>query len=414
MVHGDDGLDELTTTDGLEVLSLERRRDPHVRGRPARPRARAGDHGAAAGRAPGGERRRSRRACSTGKPGPHRDIVMLNAGAALMVAGARCHARRGHRDRRRGDRRRAGGGGARAVRARFRRTPRRSSGAVSAVVRVPASSANLGPGVRHARHGVGPARRARIRRRRDTRRRSRGRRAPSRHRSRSAGRVASAASGSGRRSRSVEGWATRGAVRVGGLVAAHLQHHGPAEDDLIAARPHWLSVATELEGHADNVAASIFGGVVAAGRRVEQCGSRCRSTRRRWCGRRRPPPRPKRHGPRCRRRCRSRMRSSTSGGRRCSSPRSPPATSLRYGRRPRIGCTNRCGFTPLLRRASHSRRRWRPARGVAGCRARGRPIATLCRHDAVDAVVAAMAALPEPASTKVLRLDHAGAVIEAS
>ena len=55
-----------------------------------------------------------------------------------------------------------------------------------------------------------------------------------------------------------------GAVRVGGLVAAHLQHHGPAEDELIAARPHWLSVASELEDHADNAAASIFGGVVAA------------------------------------------------------------------------------------------------------------------------------------------------------
>ena len=54
-----------------------------------------------------------------------------------------------------------------------------------------------------------------------------------------------------------------GAMRVGGIVAAHLQQHGAAEDELIAARPQWLGVATELEGHADNAAASIYGGVVA-------------------------------------------------------------------------------------------------------------------------------------------------------
>lgn len=47
-----------------------------------------------------------------------------------------------------------------------------------------------------------------------------------------------------------------GAVRLGGIIAAQLQ---AGELDRSAA----LALATELEGHADNVAASLFGGVVA-------------------------------------------------------------------------------------------------------------------------------------------------------
>lgn len=55
-----------------------------------------------------------------------------------------------------------------------------------------------------------------------------------------------------------------GAARVGGLVLAHAQRHGTDHDALRAARPTMLAVATELEGHPDNVAASLYGGVVAA------------------------------------------------------------------------------------------------------------------------------------------------------
>lgn len=55
-----------------------------------------------------------------------------------------------------------------------------------------------------------------------------------------------------------------GAVRVGGLVAAHAQRHGTSPDELAAALPELLHLATELEGHGDNVAASLLGGVVAA------------------------------------------------------------------------------------------------------------------------------------------------------
>jgi homoserine kinase len=54
-----------------------------------------------------------------------------------------------------------------------------------------------------------------------------------------------------------------GAVRVGGLVAAHAQRHGADHAVLQAALPELLRLATELEGHADNVAASLYGGVVA-------------------------------------------------------------------------------------------------------------------------------------------------------
>lgn len=54
-----------------------------------------------------------------------------------------------------------------------------------------------------------------------------------------------------------------GAMRVGGLVAAHSQRTGGDPDQLEHALPDLLRIATELEGHADNVAASLYGGVVA-------------------------------------------------------------------------------------------------------------------------------------------------------
>ena len=54
-----------------------------------------------------------------------------------------------------------------------------------------------------------------------------------------------------------------GAVRVAGLVAAHAQRHGDDPERLEAAMPSLLEVSSELEGHADNVAASLYGGMVA-------------------------------------------------------------------------------------------------------------------------------------------------------
>lgn len=54
-----------------------------------------------------------------------------------------------------------------------------------------------------------------------------------------------------------------GAVRVGGAVAAVVQRFGPGwrESDGIVGEV--FAVASDLEGHADNVAASLLGGVVA-------------------------------------------------------------------------------------------------------------------------------------------------------
>ncbi|MCU1502395.1 MAG: thrB [Ilumatobacteraceae bacterium] len=54
-----------------------------------------------------------------------------------------------------------------------------------------------------------------------------------------------------------------GAMRVGGLVLAHVQLHGsaPGGDVQLSGL---LTAADALEGHPDNAAASLFGGVVAA------------------------------------------------------------------------------------------------------------------------------------------------------
>ena len=54
-----------------------------------------------------------------------------------------------------------------------------------------------------------------------------------------------------------------GAVRVAGIVAAHAQAHGADAAVLAARRRDVLALATELEGHADNAAASLLGGVTA-------------------------------------------------------------------------------------------------------------------------------------------------------
>jgi homoserine kinase len=62
-----------------------------------------------------------------------------------------------------------------------------------------------------------------------------------------------------------------GAVRVAGIVAAHAQQHGNDPAHLAHSGAAMLALASELEGHADNVAASLFGGIVATaeGRAVQ-------------------------------------------------------------------------------------------------------------------------------------------------
>ena len=55
-----------------------------------------------------------------------------------------------------------------------------------------------------------------------------------------------------------------GAARVGGAAAAAVQRLGPATLDDPVTRAEILALTSELERHADNVAASIYGGVVVA------------------------------------------------------------------------------------------------------------------------------------------------------
>ena len=87
LFRGEDGLDELTTTAGSVVLDVgdgevrQSRLDPTVHGIPRATRddLRGGDPVEAA---------RVARSVLGGEPGPKRDVVVLNAGAALEVAGA--------------------------------------------------------------------------------------------------------------------------------------------------------------------------------------------------------------------------------------------------------------------------------------------------------------------------------------
>lgn len=55
-----------------------------------------------------------------------------------------------------------------------------------------------------------------------------------------------------------------GAARVGGAIAAHVQQNGDSRETLALARNQILAIATKLEGHPDNAAASLVGGIVAS------------------------------------------------------------------------------------------------------------------------------------------------------
>ena len=87
MVHGGDGLDELTTTDRHPCRRAEgRQRSAASRSRPSR----LGLRIATAAELQGGDpahNAQALRALFDGAVGPYRDIVLLNAAAALVVAG---------------------------------------------------------------------------------------------------------------------------------------------------------------------------------------------------------------------------------------------------------------------------------------------------------------------------------------
>ncbi|PHX94494.1 MAG: homoserine kinase [Acidimicrobium sp.] len=55
-----------------------------------------------------------------------------------------------------------------------------------------------------------------------------------------------------------------GAARVAGCILAHAEKHGAGEKEFDEAKLDILRTASELEGHPDNAAASMFGGFVAS------------------------------------------------------------------------------------------------------------------------------------------------------
>ena len=367
VVHGG-GLDELTTTGPSTVLALH-----HDDGAetftvdPVELGLAPATHEQLVGGDPAHNAEVVRRVLGAER-GAHRDIVVLNAAAALVVAGVGRRPPRGPGDGRAVDRQRQGGGGAGGdgpgVPGRRRHRRDRSSASRH---RRPTS----GPGFDTlgmalslwAEIGVvdGPVpARARV--------------VDERHPADVAFRRGD---GEGelwvRSSIPVgRGLGFSGAMRVGGLVAAAAQRV-PDPDDIDAARPAVLELAVELEGHADNVAASLYGGVVAtaAGRvvPVPRCarprdrgvdpGPRhvdaqvARRARRQRVVRRRRVQR-RSHGA-ARRRARGRRRRGARRGH--GGPAAP-------GRR---------GSPPSRRRTSPSPTGWPPARGAAGCRAAGRP-----------------------------------------
>ena len=87
IVHGE-GLDELTVAGENQVVALNdgRVRDVHACG-PRRPGCRARRSRRSAAAMPARERRGAARRCSAARPAPYRDTVLLNAAAALIVAG---------------------------------------------------------------------------------------------------------------------------------------------------------------------------------------------------------------------------------------------------------------------------------------------------------------------------------------
>jgi anthranilate phosphoribosyltransferase len=85
VVHGEDGLDEISSCADTRVLSIEHGaiRESVLRAGEFVPRARLED--LAGGDA--AENAAIARAVLAGESGPRRDVVLLNAGAALLVAG---------------------------------------------------------------------------------------------------------------------------------------------------------------------------------------------------------------------------------------------------------------------------------------------------------------------------------------
>ena len=265
LVHGDDGLDELSTTGPSTVFELATARsprrvlDPRDLGLPLAQPAdlRGGDPATNAGLA---------RRVLDGHHGPHRDIVVLNAGAALVVGGAAASIEEGMVDGRGRPGRRAGRGGPGAPadvlrggsRGRWTRlTARDRAGA--GVVGQPRA------GLRHPRPRPEPVPRPVVRGRRRCRT---GRRGPH-----GGGAPRRPGLPPARRDRSghdqlphPDGPRPRlQRLGPGGRPGRRARPSATVPASTPSTRPSSCSTsATALEGHADNIAPSIFGGVVAS------------------------------------------------------------------------------------------------------------------------------------------------------
>lgn len=200
-----------------------------------------------------------------------------------------------------------------------------------------------------------------------------------------------------------------GSVRVGGLVAAHAQRHGDDPDVLAGARSELLAIASELEGHADNVAASLFGGIVAtAGGRAVSIRLSFDPAMVMWV---------------------PSFATSTDESRSKLPPQIPlDDVVFNLGRTALLVAALAAGDVDTLRTATqdrlHQERRLtaaEPSRAAleaslaAGAWAAwlsgsGPTVAVMCPMDEAEGMAAA---LPADGHTKILRIDHAGATIEA-
>jgi|JI10StandDraft_1071094.scaffolds.fasta_scaffold102537_2 homoserine kinase len=199
-----------------------------------------------------------------------------------------------------------------------------------------------------------------------------------------------------------------GAVRVGGLVAAHAQRAGAAPGLLQHALPELLDLATQLEGHADNVAASLYGGVVAtAGGHAVSVPLSFDPAMVMWV---------------------PSFTTSTDQSRGALPAQVPMADAVfNIGRTALLVAALAAGQVDALRAATEDRlhqdvrlaaaepsRLAMQAALAAGAWATwlsgsGPTVAAMCAADDAEELAAA---LPSDGHTKVLRIDHAGAVIE--
>ncbi len=197
-----------------------------------------------------------------------------------------------------------------------------------------------------------------------------------------------------------------GAARVGGLVAAVVQRDGVA--GVAAASTEVLAVAAALEGHADNVAASLLGGVVAtaAGRAV---------------------PVPLAFDPTVVAWVPRTTTTTEESRRRIHRPIAFEDAVFNVGRAALLVASLVAGDVESLRRATEDRlhqdirfeaapqsRAALDAGLAAGAwcgwlSGSGPTVAMLCPRDSAAAIAAA---LPEGGSAKVLRIDYAGASVE--